>query len=108
MTDTILILPFVTVALFFLGARTAITEPLWRRYPPKLDALMQCAMCIGFWWGCTSGAVGYAFAVPFLGLTHWAMIPITGLMSMVWTPLIAAPTERALESLSGYTQEPPA
>jgi hypothetical protein len=101
MIDSIFVLPLITTALFYLGARAQITSFLWSRYPARLDALMSCAACSGFWYGLGTAAIGYAFDVPFLGSTSpWAIL-IAGAMSIVWTAVIAAKMERALTELSG-------
>lgn len=103
MIDSIFVLPLVTAALFYLGARAQITSFLWSRYPARLDALMSCAACSGFWYGLAGGAIGYAFDVSFIGSTSpWAVL-IAGAMSIVWTPIVAAKMERALTELSGAT-----
>lgn len=101
MIDSIFVIPFVTAALYYLGARAVITRFLWSRYPQRFDALMSCASCSGFWYGGICAAVGRCFHVPFLGSTSWWTVPIAMLMSIVWTPIIAAKTERALLDLSG-------
>lgn len=108
MIDTIFMLPLVTVALFYLGARAQITSFLWSRYPARLDHFMSCAACSGFWYGLGGGAIGYACDVPFLGSTSPWAIGIAGTMSIVWTPVIAAKMERALVDLSPPSVDPPA
>ena len=101
MIDGILIYPLLTTALFYLGARAQITQPLWSRYPTKLDAFMSCASCSGFWYGLTvAAAIGIPTKTPFLGATAWWTIPLVGVCSIVWTAWLAALHEKALHSLT--------
>ncbi len=96
-----LIAPLLTTALYHLGARAMITQPLWSRYPAWLDKVAQCAACSGFWYGVLIAVLGAVFNISFLGMTGWGMIPIVGLCSLVWTPLLAAKQEQALDYLTG-------
>ncbi len=99
MIDGVFAYPILTAALFYLGARAVVTTFLWSKYPPKLDAFMSCAACSGFWYGLACASVGWLFDVPFIGSTSALTVPVVGLMSMVWTPFIAAKHEDAMKSL---------
>lgn len=96
-------------ALWYLGSRAVLTQALWSRYPEKIgwlkfDHLMNCAACVGAWWG------GVIFLVlcsigqsPFT----WYTAPGWGLCSMVWTPMVAFLHDQALYRL-GTVEEPSA
>lgn len=99
----IVLYPLLTVALYYLGSRALITQWLWSRYPPRLDAFFLCAACSGFWYGAAVAALlGLGLDVPFLGLAGgaWSTIPIVATCSIVWTPLLASALVRALADLS--------
>lgn len=97
--DSVLIFPILTAVFYYLGARAMLTEPLWRRYPPRLDRFMNCAACSGFWYGLGLGIFGHTLGVPFLGATSWSTPFAVALMSIWWTPVMAAVMERALQAL---------
>lgn len=113
MFDGILIYPLLTAALYYLGARAMITQALWSRYPPRVDAFMQCAACAGFWYGAGLGVTGLIIGTPFLGSAAWWTPIVVGLAAIVWTPIIANVHEAALYQLSGgdkstASENPPA
>lgn len=99
----VLAYPFITAAAFYLGSRAKITEALWSRYPKPFARFMDCAACAGFWYGLILQAiVGIGPQhLDFLGFT-WqdpATPFIVGLCSLVWTPIIAAVMQSALDHL---------
>lgn len=100
MLDGFFLYPLICVALFHLGARAAISRPLWERYPIRLDNLTSCAACSGFWYGLACGLFGLATETPFLGSHAWYTVPLVGLCAIVWTPIIAAAQEKALHELT--------
>ena len=109
MFDGFLIYPLLTAALYYLGARAMITQFLWSRYPPRIDAFMQCAACAGFWYGAGLGIAGLCTRTPFLGSLAWWTPVVIGLASVVWTPIVASAHETALLRLSGAENpRPPA
>jgi hypothetical protein len=101
MFDGFLIYPLLTVALYYLGARAMITQFLWSRYSPRVDAFMQCAACAGFWYGVGLGIAGLVTDTPFIGSLAWWTPIAAGLASVVWTPILADVHEAALLRLSG-------
>lgn len=96
MIDGIFIYPLLTAAIYHLGARALITHWLWSRYPDWLDSGARCPACSGFWYGIACGLLGILTGTPFLGSTAWWAIPIIGLASIIWTPIIAAAQEKAI------------
>lgn len=100
----LLLYPLLTAALFYLGSRAKITGWLWRRYPPAIASFMDCAACVGFWHGflveCTFGRVkdllNIEAAEP-LAVLNAAIV--TGLCTLVLTPIVAFHMDAALLGL---------
>ena len=86
-----LLYPLLTTALYYLGARAALTRWLWSGYPNWLDSFMVCAACSGFWYGAAVAAFGEWAGIHGIVVTPWVPLTVitTGLASMVWTPLFA-------------------
>ena len=82
----IILYPLICVALYYLGSQALITEFLWGRYPPKLDAFMSCPACTGFWFGLLCSGLGWWLQIPFLSLDprHFATPLLVGLSAIVW------------------------
>lgn len=90
--ETLLLYMLLTSAAYYLLARAMITQWLWSRYPAKLDYYTLCAACAGFLYGVIVAlAIGFPLDLPLLGLSgrHWLTPIISGLGSMVWTPVVA-------------------
>lgn len=105
----LLLLPLITTALWYLGTRATITQWLWSRYSPKLARFMDCAACAGFWWGVVAFTLMIvAYKKPLNTLYY---VPVIGLSSMVWTPLIAYLHDQAMlrlgSAVSGDGDVPP-
>jgi hypothetical protein len=87
------ILPFLTVALYYLGAHATITAFIHTRYPEWLRGFMECPACVGFWYGLFVGALWtFVTQLPFGGIpanSFYAPLAIA-LCAMVWTPLLAS------------------
>jgi hypothetical protein len=100
---TLVIYPLLCVAAFYLLAQARITEPIWSRYPDRLDAFMQCSACTGFWYGLGCGALGWAQDWNFLLLDgrDWLTPLIVAFCGIVWTPILARVHTEALYVLSG-------
>lgn len=99
---SILVYPLLSVALFYLGSRALITSFLWRHYPPKFAAFMDCSACTGFWYGLvlafTLGPYAHidAFGLP----AHNPILPlIIGLCSIVWTPMVGGLMQAGFDRL---------
>jgi hypothetical protein len=102
----LLLAMLLTTAFWYLGTRALITQPLWSRYPVKLARFMDCAACSGFWWG----VVVYLFLTQVvqesvLGLNTAVYAPVIGFSSLIWTPLVAALHQRALDGLGSAVIE---
>lgn len=100
--QTLVLYCLLTTAFYYLFARAMITKFLWSRYPAWLDYYTTCAACSGLLYGVVVALViGLPFDLPFLGLSgrSWLTIPVVGLGSMVWTPMIANVHVRALLEL---------
>lgn len=93
----------LTPAMYYLGSRAAITRFAWSRYPAWLDYYTFCAACSGFLYGviCALG-IGWYLDVPFLFLPgrYWLTPVIAGVLSIFWTPVMAARHLTALETTS--------
>src|SRR5512147_2730950 len=97
-----LLYPLLTAALFYLGSRATITAFLWRRYPPMLAALMDCAACSGTWYGfLVAATLGRWAGLDFLTLPATAYYTpiVVALCAMVTTPIVAHQTQQALMEL---------
>lgn len=89
---SIVLYPLLTTAAYYLFARAMITRWLWSRYPAWLDYYTTCAACSGFLYGVVVAvAFGWSLNVPLLGLPgkFWLTPLVSGLGSMVWTPVLA-------------------
>lgn len=95
---TLLWLPFLTTALYYLLARAILTEWLWSKYPPRMDRFFSCAACSGFWYGLFFALV----LIP--GASDKWLEPggpvCIGLASMVWTPILAGLQEFSINYLT--------
>lgn len=91
----------VATALYYLGSRAVITRWLWSRYPPSLAAFMDCSACSGFWYGFFATIVAgdyrpFPIALPFAA-------PLTGLVTLVTTPILGGIMQRGFDSLGSIT-----
>lgn len=80
---TLLLFPFVTTFLWYLGSAATITLPIRERLPTSLNQFLLCPACSGFWYGLGLGA--YAIARD---LTVWPPeLTLVGMAcaSGVWT-----------------------
>ena len=102
----------LSAALFYLGSRALITKAIWSRYPPGLAGFMDCAACIGFWWGFAlslwfGGVRGPIFIEGIVVSTQATALLeaiCTGLMLLVLTPIVAGFMQHGLDTLG--TAEP--
>jgi len=94
-------------AFFYLGSRAMITSWLWNRYPPALARFMDCAACSGFWYGFCLALAGrfYGFALPMLNPQDWMTPILTGLLTLLTTPWLAAIHQTSLESLGSTVDD---
>lgn len=60
--------------------RSTITRPVWSRARGKLDELLRCAGCSGFWLG---------MAWSLLAVKHygWPVVPVGGVLGAWLTPV---------------------
>lgn len=99
---TLLLYTLLTTALYYLGARALITRWLWTRYPAWFDQFMDCAACVGFWWGFILAAtIGRVAKLDLLMLPSWGLLtPIAaGLCTLVLTPIMAGLMHKGLQAL---------
>ena len=52
---TLLLLPLITTFLWYLGAAATITLRVRMLLPQKLNELLFCPACSGFWYGLAAG-----------------------------------------------------
>lgn len=89
----------ITAALYYLGSRAVITQPLWSRYPRKIARFMDCAACTGFWYGLL---VAFFLPPPWGG---WYAEILVGLGSISWTPVVANLVQTSLQSLGTAVED---
>jgi hypothetical protein len=98
----LILYPILCATFFYLLSRAVVTSWLWTRYPRWLAAFLDCASCSGTWIGLILAIVGgHVYDLDFLGLdgespSTW---PVVALCSTLWTPLVAALHQKALEFL---------
>jgi len=106
--EVILVYALLTSAAFYLGSRALITRALWSRYPRWLATFMDCAACTGFWYGFAAGWLlhdslpllpGVSIRIPFFPI-------LTGLCSIVWTPIVAGLMQAGFERLGSAVEDP--
>lgn len=100
--ETLLVYAFCTASLFYLGSRAVITSWLWRHYPPKLAAFMDCSACSGTWYGALVAYVGgYHLGLGFMSLPgdQPATVAAVALCSMAFTPITAGLVQRGFDTL---------
>lgn len=97
-------------AMFYLGSRALITEPIWSLYPPRIARFMDCAACTGFWWGVIWHlSIGRRLDVDIgpLPAQDPATPILVGLCMMMLVPIVAALGLYGLTALSAVAPEPP-
>lgn len=114
---TLVYYSLLTSSLFYLGSRAKITAPIWSRYPPALTSFMDCAACVGFWWGLILALViGDGRELVIAGLVppnriEWQLRVTTavqiGLCTLVLTPIVAGFMQRGFDSLGTVVTEEP-
>lgn len=90
--EILILYSILSSALFYLGSRAKITEPVWSSYPAWLAKFADCSACSGFWYGIGLAAtLGRYDDLSFLGCD--AQDPITpiviGACMIVLTPIVA-------------------
>lgn len=94
-------------AFWYLGSRAIITRWLWSIYPTAFARFMDCAACVGFWWG----AVIMAFSlwwgsnIPCFASGNPAQVLVAGWISMITTPLVASLHDLALTQLGSAVDD---
>lgn len=82
----------LSAAMWYLGNRALITQPLWSAYPARFARFMDCAACTGFWWGVFWALViGRRFEIdvgPLPALHHGTPLAV-GLCMVVLAPIAA-------------------
>lgn len=98
--DAAILIAFITPALFHLGARAKLTQPIHSRYPERLVDFMNCAACAGAWYAMILAALFYVGGWPIFASTSWLTIPIAGLAAIWWVPKAVDMQETALLRLA--------
>jgi hypothetical protein len=96
----LILFSLISTALFYLGSRALITRWLWSQYPQWLSHFMDCAACVGTWWGFVLAFVfGHYYNWAILGLHphQWFTVALTGLALEVTTPIVAGLMQRGLD-----------
>lgn len=105
-----ILIALLTAAMFYLGSRAKLTEPLWSRYPSAVASFMDCAACTGFWYGllCAVNLTAWNPHMTYLGLSLdlWPNWFVVGLASVVTTPIAAGLMQRGLDTLGTAIAEP--
>jgi hypothetical protein len=80
--STFATLAILASALHWLVARAEITKPVWDAIwlPERLDALLKCPACSGFWLGLWLGAAGLRPLVT----GHWWIDVVAAGVAGVW------------------------
>jgi hypothetical protein len=102
--EPFLIYALLTSAAFYLGSRAVITRKLWSRYPINLAKFMDCAACSGAWYGFLASAI-LRLPLPGILANEWASVPVIGLCSIVWTPIVAGLMQAGFERLGSALPE---
>jgi hypothetical protein len=100
--EAAILIPFLAAAMYHLGARAKITEPLWSLWEgTAFDRFLACAACSGTWYGAGWALLGFNLGWSFLGAPMEIYTPIiVGLCTMITTPMLAYAQEYALAYLS--------
>ena len=72
----------LTAGIICLVARSSIAEPFWSKATGKLDELLRCAGCSGFWLGLWIWIV----ARPIDG--EVSCLPLSGVLGAALTPVV--------------------
>ena len=103
--NAIILIAFIAPALFYLGARARLTQPIHSRYPSWLVGFMNCAACAGGWYGMLIAVVVLAGGWEGWGAASWLLIPAAGLAMIWWTPVAVDLQENALMRLAAPPME---
>lgn len=81
-----ILLGLLTAAGHWLLARSEVMRWLWSRASGRLDALLRCPACSGFWLGLVGWACGLS---PLEGLLAWWPLQAVGagLLAIFLTPV---------------------
>lgn len=105
--DASILYPFLAAASYHLGARAAITAPLWRTWEgTRFDRFLSCAACSGTWYGMLWALIGYSVDWTFFGAAAWWTIPLVGAVTMITTPILANAQENGIIGLGAAGVSP--
>lgn len=83
--DPLVALGLLCAATHWLIARSVIAKPLWSRARGRLDELLRCAGCSGWWLGLIAGIAGLR------PIGHGVIgALLSGLLGVVLTPVVEA------------------
>jgi hypothetical protein len=87
--STFAALAILAAALHWLVARASITKPVWDAIwlPERIDSLLKCPACSGFWIGLGLGVAGIR---PMATGHTWVDVLVSGALAMYGTPVAEA------------------
>lgn len=102
--DQLVLLGVFSASIHWIIARSTIGKPLWSRARGKLDELLRCPACSGFWIsaGLTTAGVQAVDGLP------WLVTPAAGgLLGVALTPVFEAVILWGLERAAIEREEDP-
>ena len=97
----LVVLGLLSASTHWLIARSEVARPLWSRAQGKLEALLHCSGCSGWWLGLGFGAAGLRPVGN--GFFAWF---VTGLLGAILTPIFESVLLWGLVN-SAMEDEPP-
>lgn len=97
----------LAAALYYLGARTHITQRLWNSYPDGFYNFMACPMCSPFWYTLLIVNVARAFGYEYPGfLDQRHAYLVLPLCAIVVTPMVAILVETGVRLVHAAMKPP--
>lgn len=86
--NTLIFFGLLTAGIHWLVARSSITKPIWSKATGKLDGLLRCAGCSGFWLGLALWIIGVRPIDG--GIVLARAFLLTGVLGAALTPVVEA------------------
>ena len=108
----LVVLGLLCASTHWILARSVITKPIWSRASGRLDELLRCAGCSGWWLGIVWGALGVR--PVFEDSIRLLAVLAAGVLGAILTPIFEAVLLWGLEQTAigepepDETAEPPA